>query len=86
MSMLFLSVLALSAHHLTLATSISSLKAFLFDRSITDGINFSVTTTDYLPGSVDGSLISRSWFVVLSISYSSFITVCHFFSSSSFWS
>ncbi len=23
-------------------------------------------TTDYLPGSVDGSLISRSWFVVLS--------------------
>jgi hypothetical protein len=41
-----LSVLALSAHHLTLATSISSLKAFLFDRSIIDGINFSVTTTD----------------------------------------
>jgi hypothetical protein len=25
-----------------------------------------ITTTDYLPGSVDGSLISRSWFVVLS--------------------
>jgi hypothetical protein len=62
----YLSVLALSAHHLALATSISSLKAFLLDRSITDGINFSVTTTDYLPGSVDGFLISRSWVVVLS--------------------
>ncbi len=36
-----LSFLALSAHHL--ATSISSLKAFLFD-----GIDFSVTTTDRL--------------------------------------
>jgi hypothetical protein len=41
----YLSILALSAHHLTLATSISSLKAFLVDRSITDGINFSVTKT-----------------------------------------
>jgi hypothetical protein len=72
----FLSVLALSAHHLTLATSISSLKAFLFDRSITDGINSSVTTTDYLPGSVDGSLISRSWFVVQFLSPTAVSLLC----------
>jgi len=47
----------------------------LFDRSVTNGINFSVTTLDYLPGSVDGSLISRSWFVVLSPAASSLCAI-----------
>ncbi len=47
----------------------------MFDRSVTDGINFSVTTTDYLPCSVDESLISRSWFVVLSPAVSSLCAI-----------
>ncbi len=34
-----------------------------------------ITTTDYLPGSVDGSLISRSWFVVLSPAASLFCAI-----------
>jgi hypothetical protein len=63
-------------------------KQILLDRSIiTDGINFSVTKQliDYLPGSVDESLISRSWVVVL-ISCKLHLLCAQFFSSWSFWS